>query len=172
MSKKTKDVLVSAFIKLINEEDFDKITVTDLVEKCGVSRQTFYYHFDDIHNMLSWAFDVETKQICENQNPDNWKETEKKYVEFFKKYDIMLRKSLKSTQFIFVLNLIDKSFYDCITSYISAKRSEEQSFGKNADYVISFTAGAYTSLIIKTIQNEKSDYETIIRNLSTSLQGI
>lgn len=172
MSKKTKEALISAFHELILQEEFDKITVTDLVEKCEISRQTFYYHFGDIHNMLTWAFDSETKRICENQNPDNWEDTEIKYIEFFKKYDTLLRKSLKSTDFIFVLNLIDKSFYDCIRSYISAKRSEEQSFGKNADYVISYTAGAYTSLVIKTIQNEESDYETIIKNLSTSLKGI
>jgi hypothetical protein len=84
----------------------------------------------------------------------------------------VLRKSLKSIDFVFVLNLIDKSFYDFIKSYISSVRSEEQNFGKNADYVISFTAGAYTALVVKTIQNETSDYETIIRNLSTSLKGI
>ena len=172
MSKKTKETLVSAFISLVNEEEFDKITVTDLVEKCGVSRQTFYYHFDDIHNMLSWAFDVETKAVCESRNPDNWEVAERKYIEFFRKYDALLRKSLKSTQFIFILNLIDKSFYDCISSYVSAKRREEQSFGRNVDYVISYTAGAYTSLVIKTIQTEKSDYKTIIKNLSTSLNSI
>ena len=172
MSKRTKETLVSAFIELVNDEEFDKITVTDLVDKCGVSRQTFYYHFDDIHSMISWAFDVETKAVCESQNLNNWDEAERKYIEFFRKYDTLLRKSLKSTQFIFILNLIDKSFYDCITSYISVKRSEEQNFGKNADYVISYTAGAYTSLVIKAIQNEKSDYKTIIKNLSTSLNSI
>lgn len=172
MSKKTKEALVSAFLDLIEEEEFDKITVTDLVEKCGISRQTFYYHFEDIQNMLSWTFDSETKKICDLQNPDKWEESEKMFVDFFNTYDLMFRKALKSAKFIFVINLIDKSFYDCITSYIAIKRREEKNFGKNADYVISYTAGAFTSLVIKTIQNEASDYETIFNNLSTSLQGI
>ena len=172
MSKKTKEALISAFLDLIAEKDFDRITVTDLVEKCSISRQTFYYHFDDINSMLIWAFESEIKKICEMQNPDNWAESEKHFVEFFNTYDIMFRKALKSTKLIFVINLIDKSFYDCITSYITTKRSEEKSFGKNADYVISYTAGAFTSLVLKTIQNETSDYETIFKNLSISLQGI
>ncbi len=172
MSKKTKEALVAAFRELIEEEEFDRITVTDLVEKCGISRQTFYYHFDDVSQMLRWAFETETKIICEQQNPDNWEETETKYIEFFVRYDTMLRKAIKSVKFISVINLIDKSFYEFITSYISIKRSSEQGFGKNVDYVISYTAGAYTTLVIKTIQNEESDYETIIKNLSTSLQGI
>ena len=172
MSKKTKEALIAAFLGLIQEKEYDKITVTDLVEICEMSRQTFYYHFDDIHGMLKWAVDFETSNVCASQNPDNWEETEKEYIDFFNKYDLVFRKSLKSEDFVFILNLIDKSFYDFITSYISSVRSEEQSFGKNADYVISFTAGAYTSLVVKTIQNETSDYETIIRNLSTSLKGI
>ncbi|MBQ9530478.1 MAG: TetR family transcriptional regulator [Eubacterium sp.] len=172
MPKKTKEALISAFLELVKKDDFDRITVTDLVEKCGISRQTFYYHFDDIHQMLDWAFEAETKSICALQNPDDWGATEEKYIEFFNKYDVMLRKALKSIRFIGVFNRIEKSFYDCITSYIAAKRSADQNFGKNADYVISYTAGAYTALVVKTIQEEKSDYETIIKNLGTSLKGI
>ena len=172
MSKKTKEALISAFLELIKDEEFDKITVTDLVEKCSISRQTFYYHFEDVQAMLNWAIENEIKNICAFHDPENWEESEKAFVEFLYKYDIMFRKSLSSARFVFVLNLIDKCFYDCITSYISSKRSEEQIFGKNADYVISYTAGAFTSLVIKTIQSEKSDYETIVKNLSSSLQGI
>lgn len=171
MSKKTKEALISAFLELIREEEFDKITVTDLVEKCGISRQTFYYHFEDIQKMLIWAFDMEIKNICGFHDPENWEESERNFVNFLDRYDTMFRKAMNSVKFIFVLNLIDKCFYDCITSYISEKR-EEHSFGKNADYVISYTSGAFTSLVVKTIQTEKSDYETIIKNLSASLQGI
>jgi len=172
MSKKTKTTLVTAFLELVNEEPFDKITVTDLVEKCSISRQTFYYHFDDIKEMLEWAFDSETKAICDTLDYDNWQATEDRFVEFLNKYDMLFRKSLVSTKFIFIFNMIDKSFNTAIKHFISAKRSEEQNFGKNADYVISYTAGAFTSLVVKTIQNETSDYETIVKNLSTSLQGI
>ena len=167
MAKRTKEALIEAFLELIEDEDFDKISVTDLVEKCGISRQTFYYHFEDVQAMIRWAFDNETKAVCE---ADDMSDAEQSYIDFFKRYDTMLRKALKSTKLIFVFNIIDKSFYDCITAYLSTKR-EEQSFGKNADYVISYTAGAFTSLVIKTIQNETSDYETIISNLSASLQG-
>lgn len=172
MPKKTKEALVSAFLDLVKEEDFDRITVTDLVDKCSISRQTFYYHFDDIHQMLEWAFDNETKGICTLYDSEDWGTTEEKHIEFFNKYDVMLRKAIKSVRFISVFNLIEKNFYDCITSYVSVKRSSDQNFGKNVDYVITYTAGAYTALVIKTIQKETSDYETIVKNLSTSLKGI
>ncbi len=172
MPKKTKEALVNAFLELVKEEPFDKITVTDLVEKCNISRQTFYYHFDDIQRMLEWAFDSETKAVCALTDSDDLSSNEERYIEFFNRYDTMLRKTLNSVKFINIFNLIEKSFYDCITFYVSSIRNDEQNIGKNVEYVISYTAGAYTALIIKTIQSEKSDYETIIKNLSASLKAI
>lgn len=172
MSSKTKEALIEAFLELVNEKDFDKISVTDLVEKCGISRQTFYYHFEDIQKMLEWSFNNEMKRICDAQDSDNWNESADEYVAFFNKYDTLIRKSINSLNFVFIYNLIEKSFYDCITSYIAKKRSKEQIFGKNADFIISYTAGAFTSLVVKTIQCEESDYRKILNNLTTAFQGI
>ncbi|MFF2479720.1 TetR/AcrR family transcriptional regulator [Paenibacillus sp. NPDC058071] len=44
---RTKQSLIDAFIKLINEKDFDKITIADLTEGAQVNRATFYAHFND-----------------------------------------------------------------------------------------------------------------------------
>ena len=49
---KTKPSIVESYIKLINDEKYDKVSITDLVSENQVSRQTFYYHFDDINDML------------------------------------------------------------------------------------------------------------------------
>ena len=40
--------LESAFLKLIMEKPFAKITVNDIVEEAGVHRNTFYYHYQSI----------------------------------------------------------------------------------------------------------------------------
>ena len=50
----TKSIIANTLIELMRTHDIDKITVTDLAEKCGVSRQTFYYHFQDITDVLEW----------------------------------------------------------------------------------------------------------------------
>ncbi len=41
----------------------DKITVKDLVEICGVNRQTFYYHFDDVYDLLEWVFEEDASRV-------------------------------------------------------------------------------------------------------------
>lgn len=45
--------LEGAFLKLVEEKPFAKITVNDIVEEAGVHRNTFYYHYQSIPAMLS-----------------------------------------------------------------------------------------------------------------------
>ena len=50
-----KAVIADAFVSLAQRKNVDKITVKDLVEACGISRQTFYYHFQDILEVIEWS---------------------------------------------------------------------------------------------------------------------
>ena len=55
MPANMKGMIADAFVSLSGEKPIDKITVKDLVEKCSISRQTFYYHFQDILEVIEWS---------------------------------------------------------------------------------------------------------------------
>ncbi len=55
MRHTTKEALAEAFEGLLEKRSIDRITVKDIVTECGVNRQTFYYHFRDIHDLMEWA---------------------------------------------------------------------------------------------------------------------
>ncbi|MBJ8193467.1 TetR/AcrR family transcriptional regulator, partial [Bacillus cereus] len=42
----TKRSLINAFVNLVNEKDFEKITIADLTKGAQVNRATFYAHFN------------------------------------------------------------------------------------------------------------------------------
>ena len=44
----TKQAIKSAFMKLLNEQPLNKISVRSIVEECGINRNSFYYHFQDL----------------------------------------------------------------------------------------------------------------------------
>ena len=48
----TKDAIKSAFVSLLNRTPLNKITVRSIVEECGINRNSFYYHFQDIPSLL------------------------------------------------------------------------------------------------------------------------
>ena len=47
-----KREIKNSFIKLLTERPISQITVKDIVEDCGVNRNSFYYHFQDIPSLL------------------------------------------------------------------------------------------------------------------------
>ena len=62
-SNLTKQALTASLIKLLNKMPLDKITVKLLVEDCGVNRNTFYYHYQDIFALLEEIFNDEAERI-------------------------------------------------------------------------------------------------------------
>ena len=52
MSSFTKKAILESFLRLAEKKTIDKITVRDIVDDCGVNRNTFYYHFQDIYAVL------------------------------------------------------------------------------------------------------------------------
>ena len=63
MASITKNMISDAFIDLTKEKYIDKITVKDIVEKCNITRQTFYYHFQDIMDVIEWSMQQRMEEI-------------------------------------------------------------------------------------------------------------
>lgn len=70
MTTFTKDALLHTFVQMLGERPFDKITVTDLVRACGVNRNTFYYHFQDLYALVDELFRTEAEKILEPHTED------------------------------------------------------------------------------------------------------
>ncbi|MCI9337439.1 MAG: TetR family transcriptional regulator [Lachnospiraceae bacterium] len=48
----TKMAIKATFVKLLDQKPLSQITVKDIVEECGVNRNSFYYHFQDIPALI------------------------------------------------------------------------------------------------------------------------
>lgn len=75
MQKNTKELISSAFIKLLNEKPFDKITIKDIVVECNINRNTFYYYYSDVYDLLEEIFKKEMYDIIEtHKETGGWME--------------------------------------------------------------------------------------------------
>ena len=59
----TKKALADALKRAMRNKPFSKITVSEIIQDCGVNRKTFYYHFQDIYALLKWVLDEEAIQV-------------------------------------------------------------------------------------------------------------
>ena len=71
----TKIALEASLKELLKKKPFDKITIADLTEDCGISRMAFYYHFKDIYDLVEWVcVEDATRILGENKTYDTWQE--------------------------------------------------------------------------------------------------
>ena len=52
MASFTRKAIMDSCLRLLEERPVDKITVKDIVEDCGINRNTFYYHFSDLPSLV------------------------------------------------------------------------------------------------------------------------
>ena len=61
-SHNTKVLIADSFCRLLQTEPVDGISVKMIIEECGISRQTFYYHYKDIFAVVEFLFSRMIKQ--------------------------------------------------------------------------------------------------------------
>lgn len=62
-SERTRQALAEALKELMAQKPVDKITIHDLTERCGIRRQNFYYHFEDVYDLMRWMFEKEAVSL-------------------------------------------------------------------------------------------------------------
>ncbi|MCS4488168.1 dihydroxyacetone kinase transcriptional activator DhaS [Streptococcus sciuri] len=62
----TKKRIAKAFKTLLEREEFDKISIVDIMELAGIRRQTFYNHFLDKYQLMDWIFENDLQEQITN----------------------------------------------------------------------------------------------------------
>lgn len=63
MANFTKKAIRNSFVKLLNERPLNQITIRDIVDDCGVNRNTFYYYFQDLPQLLEVIVEEDAQRI-------------------------------------------------------------------------------------------------------------
>ena len=97
-TSETKILMAEALKRLIKDRPFAKITVQDIVTECNINRNTFYYHFENNYDLLSFTYSLEVQNI----------------VNSFQEANASLPQAMD-----FVLDYIDKNIPLCQCAYES-----------------------------------------------------
>ena len=102
----TKKSLAESLKKAMRTKAFSKITVSEIINDCGVNRKTFYYHFEDIYALLKWMFEEEAIEVV-------------KHFDLLVDYEEAIR---------FVMGYVDENDYIISCAYDSIGRDEMKRF--------------------------------------------
>ena len=151
---KTEYRLAEALKNMMAEVPLDSISVTTLTKKCRVNRQTFYYHFHDIYDLLTLVFLNE--EIPHIENAKDTKELLKFIFTYYSKnkafIDATLNSAGKELFEEFIHNICYKSFLRFIAAIPDAKKlhlNDRKSIAR-------FYAEAYSHTINYYLSNYKT----------------
>lgn len=86
MSSVTKRVLAAALKDQLSRQRLDEITIQGLADSAEVSRKTFYYHFQDIYDLLEWILLDDLKRLLAvDQSPDGWRQGVRDIFDYFQR---------------------------------------------------------------------------------------
>ena len=65
MSNLTEQAIKASFLKLLTERPLSRISVKDITDDCGINRNSFYYHFHDIPQLMEKIVLDQTNSLIE-----------------------------------------------------------------------------------------------------------
>ena len=110
-----RKLISDTFLELIKTRDVDKITVTMLIGECHISRQTFYYHFQDMDEVMEWTVQQKGQELLEKSvEADELEEALQILTSYFRENSSQLKRFMVSKKW----NGIDKILVDAMTQYL------------------------------------------------------
>ena len=65
-ANRTKAQLAAALKQKLQTKVISKITVSELIKACNINRNTFYYHFESVYDLLKWMLEQEAIQVVKH----------------------------------------------------------------------------------------------------------
>ena len=172
MPADTKQLIASKLFELLDSEKPENITVTQLVTECGISRQTFYYHFKDIVDVMEWGIgnilkrDLE-KSLTAAAPRDALRIFVEQAVDSHAAIDHLL-KSSRGYEFSQLLNRIMSAYlWELFTRMFPNSRLSVA----DTDAALSFYTGGITVLILSNYDNRNLDISILVDQIFRLLSG-
>lgn len=172
-SELTKQLIADSLKKLMREKPLNKISIRELVAECGLNRQTFYYHFQDIYALLEWI--VEKEIISVLGNSDNfltWQEAGVYFLKYLKQNSTIVLCALNSMGRTALKNFLFDDIFKVATLYIENVSSDIKVSEKNFNHVVHFYAVTFGALLEDWLSTGMPDEpEDLINILNTIVRG-
>lgn len=178
MSDITKNALANSLTEPMAATPLDEITVRMLVENCGLNRQTFYYHFQDIYDLLDWTLQEDARHLVANKiNLDNWEESIAALFVYMQENRMLVLNAFHSLERDTLEKEVFKLLSPLLHRIFSAQEGFDQLSEADQDFIVSVYGLGITGLFLRWIgANMMTPPEPMIRQLyrlmGGSLQGI
>lgn len=173
MAKYTQQVIMQSLLKILREKSIDKITVKDICEMCEINRNTFYYYYSDIYQVLEALMNDETNKSLHDEIKADYF-----YEEYLKRYQLIIENK-KAIWHIYNSkhrDIVLKYFYAITENFVEKYVIEETKNSKlskeDIDFIVDFYSNSIIGNTLKWLSDGMQDkQEKLIAKISSSYEA-
>ncbi len=166
MKKKTETLLCIAFMELLRKYPFPKITIQKIAQQCGVNRQTFYYYFDNIYDLMTRALEYELIRESHLYEETSWEAAMERFLCWMKDNRIIIKNVLTNVESRYMRQAIYPVLMRSMTNTYRPNRIIQEGEGEEDAFVRHFLVIGITQYILEWVEN---DYRESVEEVNRKL---
>ena len=169
----TKIALEASLKELLKKKPFDKITIADLTEDCGISRMAFYYHFKDIYDLVEWACVEDGKKALRDKKTyDTWQEGFAQIFEAVLENKPFIMNVYHSVRREKIESFLYKLTYQLIADVVEEKCSRDHLPETDKQFIADFYKYGFVGIMLDWIKNDmREEPKELVDRLAKLLYG-
>lgn len=178
MAHATKKLLADSLKKLLEKKPLDKITVKEIVEECGVNRQTFYYNFQDIYDLMEWIFLEDSRVFLEDKvTVDTWQDRLIAIIAYMKENESLVMNAYRSISRSQLEKFLKMILYPIMKEIVEGQPQKLVLKEDDEDFVIRIYVLAMIGLTFEWLDSNMSEnmlayYDRLVKLFQGSLKYV
>ena len=172
MREDMKAVIADTFSQMLDKEDIDKITVTKLIAECHISRQTFYYHFKDIMDVLEWTFRRATQELVQKSlNEEDRLGALTTYVAFVRQNRKKFERLLYSRRWVQIEGMLVEAVIVYLAQIARSKVPELDLSVDDLEVMLRFYACGMVGVLLQYMEKPNLNEEKLVIQMEKIITG-
>lgn len=169
----TRRAIISAFLKLVDERPVDKITIKDIASECGINRNTFYYHYQDIYGVMEDIFKEEAERIvAPHPTREDWEESFRLGIQFVLEHRRAVYHIYNSSGRDTVENYVFHVASDCMKDFVKNEIAGLSVAESDINLITSFYIHGCEGIVMDWLKaGMEADFSNTVVRLETLCKG-
>lgn len=169
----TKKAIAFTLKELLLEKPISKITINDITERCDINRQTFYYHFQDITDLIEWiCVEDADKALKDKSSYETWQDGFLAVFDLMKKDYAFIMNIYRSISHEILTKYLYKLVYPIIYQVVDVKSKGYVVREDDKKFITDFYKYSFVAIVLNWIDGDmKDDQKKIVKRVSDLITG-
>ena len=169
----TRNAMAAAMKALMKEKKLSKISISDICGACGMNRNSFYYHFKDIYDLVEWVCLEESRGALQGKKTyATWQEGLLQIFEAVYENKPFIINAYNAVSREQIENFLFQLTHDLIMSVVEEQARSTSLTQEQKSFIADFYKYSFVGIMLDWIrQGMKSDYTDIWKNMCITLHG-